>query len=191
MLSFRSIVSTLQSPAAKRALVLTALVVGAALTRLIPHPWNVTPIGAMALFGGAHFANKRLAVLIPFGALLIGDIVTGFHGLMPFVYGGFALYIALGMALRDRISALRVTGAVGTGGVLFFLVTNFGVLWLLGTYPPTGAGLLACYAAGLPYLGATLLGDALFSTALFGGWALVTRRWPVLQRPTAAAPASA
>jgi len=188
MLSFRSIVSTLQSPAAKRVLVLTALVVGAALTRLIPHPWNVTPIGAMALFGGAHFADKRLAVLIPFGALLIGDVVTGFHRLMPFVYGGFALYIALGVGLRGRASALWVAGAVGAGGVLFFLVTNFGVWWLLGTYPPTGAGLLACYVAGLPYLGATLLGDAIFSTALFGGWALVARRWPVLQRPTAATP---
>jgi len=191
MLSFRSIVSTLQSPAAKRALVLTALVVGAACTRLVPHPWNVTPIGAMALFGGAHFADKRLAVLIPFGALLIGDLVTGFHSLMPFVYGSFALYIALGMGLRGRISALRVAGAVGAGGVLFFLITNFGVWWLLGTYPPTWAGLLACYAAGLPYLGTTLLGDAIFSTALFGGWVLVTRQWPVLQRPSTAAPASA
>jgi len=85
MKSFRSPGSTLQSPAVKRALLLTAVVVAVGCTRLVPHPWNVTPIGAMALFGGAHFADKRLAVLIPLGALLIGDFVTGFHILMPFV----------------------------------------------------------------------------------------------------------
>jgi len=180
----------LQSPAVKRALILTAVVVAAGCTRLVPHPWNVTPIGAMALFGGAHFADKRLAVLIPFAALLLGDIVTGFHILMPFVYGSFALYIALGMGLRRRISILRVSGAVGAGGLLFFLVTNFGVWWLLGTYPPTWGGLITCYAAGLPYLGSTIVGDVIFSTALFGGWALVTYRWPFLQRANATAPAS-
>jgi len=94
------------------------------------------------------------------------------------------------MSLRRRVSVLRVSGAVGAGGLLFFLVTNFGVWWLLGTYPPTWAGLMACYAAGLPYLGSTIVGDAIFSTALFGGWALVTYRWPVLQRANATAPAS-
>ena len=46
----------------KRIWVLTGIVALAALTRLVPHPPNVTPIAATALFGGA-FACWRLGFL--------------------------------------------------------------------------------------------------------------------------------
>lgn len=166
-----------------RPFLLVGLLCLAAAARIVPHPWNITPLGAMALFGGAHFADCRWAVAVPFAALLIGDVVTGFHALMPFVYVSFAVYLGLGFALRQRCSAVRIAGAAGAGAVQFYLVTNFGVWLLLGTYPMTAAGLVACYAAGLPYLGRTLLSDLLFSAVLFGSWALAARRWSVLRRP--------
>ncbi|HLQ32759.1 MAG TPA: DUF6580 family putative transport protein, partial [Chloroflexota bacterium] len=34
-------------------------VLAAILLRLLPHPWNVTPLGAMFLFSGATFRSKR------------------------------------------------------------------------------------------------------------------------------------
>ena len=37
-------------------LALTGLILLAALTRLLPHPPNFSPIEAIALFGGAYFA---------------------------------------------------------------------------------------------------------------------------------------
>ena len=37
--------------------ILSLIVVAAAMTRLLPHPPNVTAVGAMALFGGAYFAR--------------------------------------------------------------------------------------------------------------------------------------
>lgn len=169
-----------------RILAVAAVIVLAAATRLVPHPLNVTPIGAIALFGGAHFANRRLAYLIPLAALLVGDFVIGFHVLMPFVYVCFAVMVGLGRLLRGRRSAGRVAGAALAGSFLFYLVTNFGVWLLLGTYPMTLEGLLACYIAGLPYLGRTLLGDLGFTVVLFGGFALAERRFPAL-RPQAAA----
>ena len=49
---------------------ITGMIVTAALCRIIPHPYNFTPIGAMALFGGCYISNKRLAFLIPLGAML-------------------------------------------------------------------------------------------------------------------------
>ena len=179
-----------ESSSIARPLVIVGLILLAAAARIVPHPWNVTPLGAMALFGGAHFADRRWAMAVPFAALFLGDLVVGFHALMPFVYVSFAVYLGLGFALRRRCSAGRIAGAVGAGAVQFYLITNFGVWWLLGTYPKTMAGLMACYAAGLPYLGRTLLGDAFFSAVLFGSLALAASYWPVLRRRPKRMPAN-
>ena len=70
-----------------------------------------------------------------------------------------------------------------TAAVLFFLVSNFGV-WVGSTmYPPTGGGLLACYAAGLPFFNHSLLSNLFYCTVLFGGLELAQWRFPVLARP--------
>lgn len=65
--------------------VLTGVVLLAAAARLVPHPHSVTPIDALALFGGAHFANRWVGLGVLLVALLVGDLVTGFHALVPFV----------------------------------------------------------------------------------------------------------
>ena len=49
----------------KRMIVLVSMVILAATARLLPHLPNVTPIAAMALFGGAWLANRCLAYLLP------------------------------------------------------------------------------------------------------------------------------
>jgi hypothetical protein len=65
----------------KRLMTLSAIVVLAALTRLAPHPPNVTPIAAMALFGGAYFRGRKIAFLLPLAAMLLSDLVLGVRGL--------------------------------------------------------------------------------------------------------------
>src|SRR5438046_2021568 len=62
----------------KRLITLSAIVGLAALSRLLPHPPNVTPIAAMALFAGAHFRNWRIAFLMPIAAMFLSDLVLGF-----------------------------------------------------------------------------------------------------------------
>ena len=85
--------------------ILAAILVAAAL-RLVPHWPNFTPIGAMALFGGAYFGRRALAFAAPLGALLLSDLILGFHAGMPFVYGSVALIVLLGWAIANRITPL-------------------------------------------------------------------------------------
>lgn len=164
-----------------RYLVLVGIILTAAALRLVPHPPNFTPIAAMALFGGAHFSDRRAAFLVPLAALLIGDLIIGFHVTMPVVYGSFALVVGIGRWLRFRQELLPITGAVLAGSTLFFILTNFGVWALLSSYPKTLAGLGACYTAAIPFFGNTLMGTAFYTAALFGGFALAGKGFPMLR----------
>ncbi len=166
-----------------RYLVLIGIVLAAAAARLLPHPWNFTPIGAMALFGGAQFANKRAAFLLPLSALFLGDLVLGLHKLMPFVYGCFALTVCLGFWVRQNRSAGRIVIASLTSAIVFFLVTNFSVWACFDTYPKNVTGLMECYVAGLPFLRNGLLGDLFYAGVLFGGLALAEQKFTSLREP--------
>jgi hypothetical protein len=164
-----------------RFTVVAGLILAATASRFIPHPLNFSPIGAIALFGGAQLSDKRTAFLVPLTALFLADLVTGLHVLIPFVYGSFALTVCLGFWLRRDRNPLRVTAAVLAGAFLFFVITNFGVWALLGTYPNTPSGLVACYLAALPYFQNTLLSDLLYSLLLFGSFALAEHRFARLR----------
>ncbi|HVR44452.1 MAG TPA: DUF6580 family putative transport protein [Thermoanaerobaculia bacterium] len=169
----------------RRLLFLSLLLMAGALVRLLPHPWGFTPIGAMALLGGAKSGDRPLLAFgLPLGALLLSDLLMGaaFHDAMPVVYASFAICVVIGLAVGRRRSspAAVATGAAGSA-TLFFLTTNFWVWTATGTYPPTGWGLAACYAAGLPFYATHLAGDLLYATALFGVYAALERREPALE----------
>jgi hypothetical protein len=165
-----------------RTVVITVMVLAAAAIRLAPHPMNFAPIGALALFGGAYFSSKRQALAIPLLSLMAGDFMTGFHQLIPFVYGSFLVSVSIGFWLRPKRSSPRIGLATLAGAVQFFLVTNF-ALWAssIGSYPKTASGLEACYVAGIPLFWNTLAGDAFYAALLFGGMALAERKFPVLR----------
>jgi hypothetical protein len=170
-----------------RTLVITGIVLAAAALRLAPHPMNFAPIGALALFGGAYFSSKREALAIPLLSLIAGDVFTGFHRLIPFIYASFLVSVAIGFWLRRKRSAPRIAAATVAGATQFFLVTNF-ALWAssIGSFPKTADGLAACYIAGIPLFWNTMAGDAFYAALLFGGMALAERRFPVLREPLAA-----
>src|SRR5215470_16337216 len=75
------------------------LVLLAAVLRILPHPWNFTPIGAMALFSGSVFRERWLMFTFPLLALFAGDAVVGFHKLMLAVYLSFSVSVAIGMGI--------------------------------------------------------------------------------------------
>jgi hypothetical protein len=181
-----------------RLFTLVSIILAAAALRFAPLPPNFVPIGAMALFGGALLTQPRYAFAVPLAAMLISDLVMAglwygtavFWG-MPFVYAGFALYVVLGRFVRSRMTPLRIGTAAVAGSVLFFLITNFGS-WLRGLwYPMTWEGLIACYAAGIPFFRNTLAADVLFTALLFGGFALAQHYPPVLRERQTPAPLSA
>src|SRR6266478_3613067 len=163
-----------------RTLLALALIVLAAALRIAPHPWNFTPVGAMALFSGAVLKDRRLAFFFPLLALFLGDIFIGFHKLIPIVYASFLVNVAIGLWLRDRRTVARITLATLLGAVQFFIVTNFAVWEFLSGYPHTASGLVACYAAGIPFFWNTLAGDAVYAALLFGAYALAERFLPAL-----------
>ena len=164
-----------------RPLVLFAGILLAAVSRLLPHPPNVTPVAAMALFAGAQFSHLAAACAVPLAAMVLSDVLLGFHSTMPFVYGSFLLIVLVGTQVRRRKTLLPVVMATLASSVLFFVVTNFGV-WVMGTlYPKSWAGLTTAYVAALPFFRNTVLGDLAYVAVLFGGFALLERYLPVLR----------
>ena len=157
------------------------MIVIAAASRLLPHPPNFVPTGAMALFGAAALPKKWLVYLVPLAAYYLSDLLLNnilyaayFDGLYlgadPYIYLGVLLMIAVGVGLLrgQAFSWLRIGGAAFGATLVFYVVSNFGV-WAGGAmYPTTLAGLIAAYAAGLPFLLNSLLANLLFSGALFG-----------------------
>lgn len=151
-----------------------ALILLGIVARLVPHPWNVTPTMAIALFGGTYL-SKRWAILLPLGIVAFSDLLIGWHSTIPFTWGAFALTGLLAWWIRRQPTALRILTGALTGSVLFFALTNFGV-WLTGElYPQTLVGLHECYVAAIPFFRNTVVGDVLYTTLFFGGYAIATR----------------
>jgi hypothetical protein len=175
-----------------RALALAGLIVLAALTRLLPHPANVAPITAMAVFGAIRYGNRWAAVLAPLLALFLSDLGLevlyrnglvsswGLHRGMWVVYGTTALIVLMARVARGTRSPAVIAATTLAGSCVFFLVTNFAV-WADGTlYPLTAAGLDECFVAALPFFRNALIGDFAYATVLFGEWALAEACFPSL-----------
>lgn len=164
-----------------RSTTLISMIALAAVARVLPHPWNVTPLAAMALFSGAHFENTRYGFFVAFSSLLLSDLFLGFHMTMLFVYSGFGAIVLLGTFLKSHKTLGTVIFASLIGSVLFFLITNFGSWLLDGMYAKTPWGLLQAYVAGLPFFRNTVAGDLFYVGLLFGSFALAEKRLPILR----------
>jgi hypothetical protein len=174
-----------------RLWVVVSMITAAGVLRALPHPPNFTPIAALALFGGAHLASRRLAFLVPLAAMLLGDLIIGLHGLLPVIYGCFVVTVGLGLFIRGRLTPSTVGGAALASSILFFVTTNLAV-WAQGEiYPRTLEGLGRCYLAAIPFFRNTLAGDAFYVVSLFGGFALAQWLYPLLRDPELAAPSRA
>jgi hypothetical protein len=171
-----------------RTLLALAMIAIAAALRAAPHPWNFTPIGAIALFSGALVKDRRLAFLFPLLALFAGDVFVGFHRLMLVVYSSFLVSVAIGLWLRDHRTVGRISLATLLGAFQFFVVVDLGV-WALGsTYPHNTQGLIACYVAAIPFFWNMLAGDVLYVALLFGGYALAELFFPAIRESASPAP---
>jgi hypothetical protein len=167
--------------AANRSLALALTVLGA-LARLMPHPPNFTPVGGASLFAGARVRGWQ-AYLVPLLLMAVTDpllsVLYGFRAyssLTPFVYGSFLINVWVGRRLRARERPVSIGAAAAICSLQFFLISNFAVWLCSGLYAHNAAGLAACYAAALPFLGRTLAADLLWSAALFGLHAWLSRK---------------
>ena len=152
-----------------------------AIFRLLPHWPNVSPVAAMALFGGAYFADKRVAFIVPFLALFLSDLFLGLHNTMIFVYVGFALTVAIGFALKNRVTMTNTLFAAVAASVVFFLLTNFGSWLMSGLYVKSASGLMQAYVAGIPFFQNSLLGNLACIGIIFGGYWVLQRSFSGLR----------
>lgn len=155
---------------------------------------NITPIGAMALFGGAYFTSKWKSYIFPLLALFISDVIIqqAFYpafsqgGLLyqgwAWTYLGFAAMVLAGQLIIKKVNVPNLMMASVAAAVAHWLITDFGV-WLGGcTDPTTGspytkdaAGLLKCYAMAVPYMKAMFFGNLAYGAILFGGFELTQK----------------
>ncbi|MFZ3230289.1 MAG: DUF6580 family putative transport protein [Pseudobdellovibrio sp.] len=148
-------------------LVAIGLVMIIIVSRLIGHVWNFTAVGGVALFSGAYFSKKHVAILIPFFGLFISDLVLGFHDQMFAVYFSYALIAVLGFSLKLESSRFKTVGVSFAGAILFFLITNFGCWIGNAFYPQNLNGLLESYVLGLPFFRTQVLSDIISSLVIF------------------------
>lgn len=174
-------------------LAVIGIIIVAAVSRLLPHPPNVTPVSGMALLGAAYLTKKYLAFLMPFIALFVSDFIinntiariyfTEVEGLviwqdyMLFTYLGFAAMILIGFYMKNKKKSLGlVTGTTILATLAFFVISNFGD-WMGGfLYPKTIGGLITCYVAAVPFLINSILGNIFFAFVLFGAYHMVTEK---------------
>ncbi|KKQ27273.1 MAG: hypothetical protein US42_C0011G0011 [Candidatus Magasanikbacteria bacterium GW2011_GWC2_37_14] len=158
----------------KKYLIPVLLIVLGFSARLLPHPANFAPIGAIALFG-ALYLPKKYALIVPIIAMFISDIFIGFYSwqIMLAVYTSFVLMGVIGLLVRNKKSFSTILGGTLLGSVLFFLITNFAV-WAFGTmYAHNFSGLIQSYTMAIPFFKNSLLGDIFYVTILVGSYELL------------------
>jgi hypothetical protein len=178
----------------KRFAVLSGFIVIAALSRLIPHPYNFAPIGAMSIFGAAYYTDRKFAFLVPLVAMFASDLLVnnlifssfygGFVLFTPgfwWIYGSIALIVAAGFFILKKVNLTTIVAGSLGASIIFFLVTNFGA-WIANPIYPAGLeGLFMSYGAGIPFFHYTVLGNLFYSGVMFGAFEYAKRKAPVLQ----------
>ena len=171
--------------------IIALMIVLAAASRFI-FPPNLTSIGAIALFGGAYFANKKWAYLIPVLALWFSNLILNnvfyaqyYEGFVwfanPLVYVAFLLIVTIGVVFLKKVKPGRLFLASISGSVLFFLISNLGSFFTFAMYPKNFAGLIECYTMAIPFFWNTLAGDLFFTALLFGVFEFMQNRVPALK----------
>ena len=151
----------------KNNLLFIVLILLAGIFRLIPHPWNLTPVLAACLFSGFKIKPNRLALSLPLIAIFLGDITLGFYKGMGWVYISYISVVALALLLNKKNSIQAKFSAPILGSFIFFFISNFGV-WNGGfLYPKTFEGLIQCYISAIPFFKNTLIGTIIYFGIFF------------------------
>jgi hypothetical protein len=176
-----------------RNLVLILIIVAIAALRLASFygigPLTVlTPLGAMALFGSAYFKGWTAPFAFTLLTLFISDVIVSFTVLAEFrvgllyagwywTYAAFALIIVAGKFLLRKIILANIVVGVIAATVIHWLVANLGLCVQENNLS------LAMYAnklgTSISYELRFFAGTALYSAVMFGGFALLSKKYPL------------
>lgn len=156
-----------------------ALTILAALSRLVWHVPNFSPLSSVLIFSAFLAPNKKMATW-PLLALLASDLVLGFYhwNVMSAVYLATALNIVIGYGLKKNPRTLNVLSAAMLSAISFFLITNLAVWASSNWYAKDFNGLMYCFTLAIPFFKSTLASNILYSSLLFSVYSLVTAKLP-------------
>ena len=141
------------------------LIIVLSFSRLIPHPWNFTPVLAMGIFSGFYFKNFILSSFIVIFSMFIGDLFLGFHSTMFFTYTSLIIAVILGLLItKFKFTEILFYGVASS--VCFFLVTNFGAWLTLEMYEKNLVGLFQSYVLAIPFFHNTLISTLFYLVVL-------------------------
>ena len=134
-----------------------------ALSRLMPHPDNFTPIIALAIMSSYFFRNINFSYTIMLFSMLLADFFIGFYSHMLFVYLSLFLIVLIFFKISKKMNYKNLFIFSFFGSVIFFLISNFGV-WLVGNlYERNINGLIECYFMAIPFFKNTITSTLIFS----------------------------
>ena len=163
---------------------ISALIFVAALTRLLPHPPNFAAVAGISLFAGAQMTDKRWAFIVPILAMFFSDLFLAGGGLQEIpTFLCMLIATTIGIFVGKNITIMNVIGGSLASSLIFYLITNL-PFWYgdLGLYTNDFNGMMQSYTAALPFFKNSLLGDLFYSSACFGVFYALEKRFPVLAR---------
>ena len=142
-----------------------SLIIILALARLIPHPYNFSPMLAVGIFSGFYFRLFYLGLFIVIFSMFIGDLFLGFHSTMFFTYISLAVAVLIGLYVKHfKFTEILFSGLASS--VCFFIITNFGAWLTLEMYTKNFAGLLQSYVMAIPFFHNTLISTFVYLIVL-------------------------
>ena len=180
----------------KKNIILIVALIGIGLIgRIIPHPYNFTPMTAIALLSAYAFKNKWIAIGLPLLSFWISDLIINnfvyagyyenfriFSPSLLWVYGSILCISIMGRFAINNVGPKQVGLSSIAGSSIFFILSNFGVWATSAMYAKSFIGLVQCYTFAIPFLGGTLLGDLVYSTILFSSYSLVFSKNTLLHK---------
>ena len=150
---------------------------------------NFTPIGAIALFAGAKFSNRKIRYLFPMAVLLISDLLMVSETSGGFLYSGwmwtylaFIITVFFGERISEMIKFTTIFSASVASALTHWILADFGV-WFGGginilsgmPFEKTMQGLILCYSLGFPFFLKLAASTILYSFMIFGLHKFISR----------------
>lgn len=153
---------------------------------------NFSPLGAMALFGGAYFNRQWKAFSFPLLMLFISDFVlhqTVFkaysNGILYngwyWVYSAFALMTLTGKLLLKRVTVKNFLLSVLVCVIIHWIVPDIGIWYRSKVFSQNIEGFIDCLVVAIPYEWRFLTGTLLYGIILFGAFEWMQHRYAFLK----------
>jgi hypothetical protein len=173
---------------------ITSIIFAAALSRLLPHPWNFTPMVGITLASAVFVNHKKFSFVLPLITWLITDLIV--NGLLYPQNGGVLSYFTsftalgvytsmmmiwgLGLILKNQVKIPIIIATSLSSSMIFYLISNSFVFIGNPYYTQNFSGWFQCMYMGIPFYqseyGALfgsfmlngIMGDLFYTSVLFG-----------------------